>query len=200
MTRSCQCALHDWGCMHDAVADNEGLCMHCNSDQTSEGATCSCACALCRITPGPSTKEWRCLCANHKGQLRCMLPAQNNGFCRNCDPFKHGECKCHCRQCIEAQHFAGIAGGADYSDIIESNRCACITADGVQCSREPILGREWCYDCSVGYCDCSCAQCITGEHQHKSGGTPDGSDTEVEQTERAAAKPLTPLKIRAAEL
>ena len=129
-----------------------------------------------------------------------MLPAQNSGFCRNCDPFEHGACKCHCHQCMEAQHLAGTVNGADFSDIIESHKCACITADGVQCSLEPMPGKEWCYDCSAGYCDCSCKQCVTGEHQHRSGGTPDGDSAEVEQTEHVAAKPLTPLKMRAAGL
>jgi hypothetical protein len=100
MTGSCHYALHDWGCMHDAVPDNKGLCTHCNSDPASERAACSCACALCCTPPEPKTDEWRCMCANHKGQLRCMLPAQNSGFYRNCDPFEHGACKCHCHQCM----------------------------------------------------------------------------------------------------
>ena len=72
---------------------------------------------------------------------------------------------------------------------------------------ERILGKEWCYNCSAGYCDCSCTQCVTGADQDESVGTPgegsssdDDEEMETKPAESTAAKTLTPLKIRAAGL
>jgi len=72
---------------------------------------------------------------------------------------------------------------------------------------ERMPGKEWCYNCSAGYCDCSCTQCVKGADQEESGGTHEEGDSsnEVEAVEEepavnTAAKPLTPLKVRAARL
>ena len=112
-----------------------------------------------------------------------------------------------CHQCMKAQQLAGTADGAEFSDSFETHKCACISADGVQCSMERMAGKEWCYNCSAGYCDCSCIQCVKGADQEESGGTHGEGDSgneveamENEPAESTAAKPLTPLKIRAAGL
>ena len=101
------------------------------------------------------------------------MPATENSFCALCDPFDHGWCKCSCCQC-EAARSKELRAEADETpadrklaeaDVIDARKCACILAVGRQCTVTPMEGKEWCYDCSAGYCDFECSKCRTNRHE-----------------------------------
>ena len=104
------------------------------------------------------------------------MPATENSFCALCDPFDHGWCKCSCCQCEAARNkelrAAPCEAPADRklaeADVIDVRKCVCISAAGRQCTATPMEGKEWCYDCSAGYCDCECSKCRTGRREPES--------------------------------
>ena len=65
---------------------------------------------------------------------------------------------CPCSQCKDARQSDGSKEPTG-PDAIDVSKCACISIKGVQCSAAKMPDKEWCYECSAGYCDCECEQC-----------------------------------------
>jgi hypothetical protein len=159
----CMCSHHEWGCVHNAEPASSH-CRHCKNHAMSDQEECNCECLLCtdESKKGAKVHEWRCQCTHH-GSHQCVLPAHENGYCASCDPFEHGWCICSCCTCSTAQKLEDSSKlGNDtqkITDVIERDQCACISANGIQCVCIPMPSREFCYDCSAGYCDCECNGC-----------------------------------------